>query len=63
MEVYRKIKEIKDSRRGDVKQLISIDEIVQKLDGNKEIIKEYIAALTILEFVEPADKGYVVLIK
>jgi hypothetical protein len=63
LDVYRKIKEIKDARRGDHKQSISIDEIVQELDGSKEIINEYITALTILEFVAPADKGHIVLIK
>ena len=64
LDVYRKIKEIRDDRNNDKKKPISIDDIAQELNGNKGIIEEYVTALTILEFVVvPADKGYIVLIK
>ena len=63
LDVYNKIKEIRDSRKTDEKKSITIDRIAQELNGNKEIIKEYVTALTILELVEFTDNENIDLIK
>jgi len=63
LDVYNKIKEIRDSRKNDKKKFITIDRIAQELNGNKEIIKEYVTALTILELVEFTDNENIALIK
>ena len=62
LDVYNKIKEIRNSRNIDKKKSITIDRIAQELNGNKEIIKEYVTALTILELVEFTDNENIDLI-
>ncbi len=62
MDVYNKIKEIRKSRKIDKQNPISIESIVQAVDGDKEIVEEYIRALTILELIKPTEVGYIVLV-
>lgn len=63
MDVYRKIKEIRESRKIDKQNPISIDSIVQAVDGNKDTIDVYIRALVILELIETIDKEHIIWIK
>ena len=54
MDVYSKIKEISYSSKDSIKT-ISIDRITEELNGNKEIIREYVTALSLLELIKLAD--------
>jgi hypothetical protein len=63
LDVYRKIKEIRDTRKSDKEKQVSIDEITRALDADKAIITEYITALTILEFVAPTGNGNIILLR
>ena len=60
MDVYRKIKEINSKGIDDIRS-VSIDNLAQELNGSKEIIQEYVAALTILELVKPSETGDMVI--
>ena len=60
MDVYRKIKEINSKGNDDIRS-VSIDNLAQELNGSKEIIQEYVAALTILELVKPSETGDMVI--
>ena len=55
LDVYNKIKEIKDSRKRDKNKTISIDYIAQELKTDKEVIEGYVNALRILELVDSPD--------
>lgn len=53
-DVYLKIKEI-SAKYSSGKPQIHVDSLAQELNLKKEMMREYIAALSILEFVEFAD--------
>lgn len=52
-DVYLKIKEL--SSNGKQQKEISIDELIQELGFNKELVREYVTALRILDFIEFTD--------
>ena len=55
IDVYNKIKEIKDSRKRDKNKTISIDYLAQELKADKKVIEGYVNALRILELVDSSD--------
>ncbi len=62
MGVYNKIKEI-SHRNKERNNPVSIDSLAHELNSNKEMIQQYVVALSILEFIQLTDNGAMVLLK
>ena len=60
--VYQKIKEMSQAGAGTGKT-ISVDTVTEELNVNRDIIQQYVTALTLLELVEYSDENGVIAMK
>ncbi len=60
--VYQKIKEI-SLREINGTRAISVNSIAEELNSNREIIQQYVVALTLLELIQSGDTDGMISIK